>query len=512
MTRFAVVGCVVGVVCATAVGTEITIGPRTYEVTESRINDFTWDKQYRPSVAVLTNGNFIVGWTSHSQLGCCCECIGKVFSATGQVLTSEVLLNPNQTSGWEFGAVFGALPGGGFAVAYAGSSGYARFQRFDSALNPVGADTIVGTWEVWPLCSSSSSGDFVVAYGRGGGVCEDSVSARRYNSSGIPYGPEFQVNTDPLGFTYDVASLASCASAPDGSLVVAWCNAAGDIRAQLYDPNGAAVGGEFTVNSSTGGSRVRPTVQYTPTDDIVVTWYGSGVGDSDGIYARRLAGDGSFLGDEWLVNETTTGSQTSANLGVASSGEFIISWRSDDGDGLGVFARLYDASGKAVGSEFQVNQFTSGNQYTKDLAGREGIAIVGDMLVFTWYGNTPGDNEGIGMTLFKRKGTALTVTIKKHPEWGEVLVEPNLPYYDPNGPNNVVTLTAGVTEEGKWWGGWSGDVDPNDRYTNPLTITMDTDKDISTSFKCGMGTGPLVPMALGVLGLFAVARRRRTRS
>jgi len=73
----------------------------------------------------------------------------------------------------------------------------------------------------------------------------------------------------------------------------------------------------------------------------------------------------------------------------------------------------------------------------------------------------------------------------------------------------VVTLTAIVTEPGKAWMGWEGDVDPNERYTNPLTITMDADKEITTAFKCGMGVGPMLPMiGASLLGAYMIRRRR----
>ena len=71
-----------------------------------------------------------------------------------------------------------------------------------------------------------------------------------------------------------------------------------------------------------------------------------------------------------------------------------------------------------------------------------------------------------------------------------------------------VTLTA-EWNQGKSWMGWGGDVDPNDIYTNPLTLVMDSDKEITTAFKCGLGTAPMLPMMLGVLGVFALLRRGR---
>ncbi len=73
--------------------------------------------------------------------------------------------------------------------------------------------------------------------------------------------------------------------------------------------------------------------------------------------------------------------------------------------------------------------------------------------------------------------------------------------------NTAVTLTADW-EEGKYWLGWEGDISPGEEHTNPLTITMDEDKEISTSFRCGMGVGPFLPMIFAVLGLALWFRRR----
>lgn len=115
-----------------------------------------------------------------------------------------------------------------------------------------------------------------------------------------------------------------------------------------------------------------------------------------------------------------------------------------------------------------------------------------------------------------QEGVTLTLTGNEHPDWGFVEVSPAMPFpYDPNAPyyyfepNTVVTLTAVMTEPGKVWTGWQGDVDPGDALTNPLTITMDSDKEIITGYKCGAGTGAMLPLAAGLLGLFAVMRRKQ---
>jgi len=112
-----------------------------------------------------------------------------------------------------------------------------------------------------------------------------------------------------------------------------------------------------------------------------------------------------------------------------------------------------------------------------------------------------------------RSYTTLSLTIV-NASWGSVLVEPNLPrYFD---PNTVVTLTA-VPADGKGFGHWEI-YDPNhpgdanhaviDDANSSITIEMIADREVTAVFKCGSSVGALLPMMLGTLGLFMVARRR----
>lgn len=403
MTRHMTATLLTVLLCAThALGGTITIAAGySYDVTETRVNEYTSNEQQYPTVAVLENDRFIVGWESWYQRGYGSDCYGKVYSADGTAVGSEFHLNPYNYTGWEYGQAFAPQPGGGFAVAWGDNSTSVYVQRFDGDMNPIGEDSLVMTVECWPAISSAPNGDFVVAGGQ-----YDSpypIKARRYQSSGTPYGPAWQVNTDPPGFSGHTAASTTIGVAPDGTFTVVWHNASGDIRAQRYDSGGTAVGAEFTVNSSTGGGRGHPSIVYTSAGEMIISWSGNGDEDPDGIYARRFAADCSPLGDEWLVNGTTSGSRTRPNLAAADSNEFVISWSANDGDDWGVYARLYDTLGDPVGSEFQVNEWIGGSQLTPWASGRTGTAIIDDTLLFTWYGAGDGDSEGVYLATFQRQ-------------------------------------------------------------------------------------------------------------
>jgi hypothetical protein len=381
-------------------GKLVSIGPRSYEVHEIRVNDHTSKKQDYPSLAVLTNNNFIVGWRSWHQKSLT-DCYGKLFSADGTALGNEFLLHPHNFRGWEYGAALAAQPDGGFVVAWGASSNETRMQRFDGAMKPIGKD-----WspmpESWPALSSAPNGDFVVVgTTRRNGVHD--ISARRYSPQGEPLCDTWQVNSQPLGFKKENISGATIAHDSDGSFTIAWYNAAGDILARRYDANGADRAPEFVANSSTGDQRMDTAIAYDSRGELLVAWYQFDVGQPHSIRARRFGVDGSPKGEEWIV---APGPANCPNLAIGPTNEVVIAWRHRGGEEI--HARLYDAAGHTVGEPFQVNQHTPGKQYTAFRAGKKGIAIIGNMLVFTWDGNAPGDNEGVGMTTFRRVSSAPT--------------------------------------------------------------------------------------------------------
>ena len=91
---------------------------------------------------------------------------------------------------------------------------------------------------------------------------------------------------------------------------------------------------------------------------FVVTWTsteGDGAGDY-GIRAQRFDPTGARLGAEFSVNTFTTSYQEQARVSGAPDGRFVVVWESaaQDGSSYGVFGQRYDATGARAGAEFQV--------------------------------------------------------------------------------------------------------------------------------------------------------------
>ena len=214
-------------------------------------------------------------------------------------------------------------------------------------------------------------------------------------SAQTPAGGEVLVNT----YTTGSQRRARVAMEPDGDFVVVWTSFDQDgdnygAFGQRFAASGAPRGNEFRVNTDTTGQQFRPAVAVGSRGDFVVVWESVEDGSGLSIQGRRYDASGDPIGAEFLVNTFTTGDQYSAHVGRASDGRFVVSWTSQDVDGSshGIAARRFDASGNPIGSEFVVNTYTTGYQRLGHLAvegNGDFVAVWGD------YNNRDGSGSAI---------------------------------------------------------------------------------------------------------------------
>ncbi len=292
-------------------------------------------------------------------------------------------------------------------------SGYGVYaQRYSADGVAQGTELLVSTTTVndqlYSAVAMDAAGDFVITWT---GSAQDGsgygVYAQRYNAAGLAQGNEFQVNTTTL----DNQQSSTVAMDAAGNFVVTWSSYGQDgdgwgVYAQRYDESGVAVGSEFQVNSTTAGNQLYSTIAMDATGDFVVTWSSNGQDtDSYGVYAQRYNSAGGAQGSEFLVNETTTGNQRYSNVAMDTAGDFVVTWSSygQDGSGFGIYARQYNATGTVLGGEFLVNTTTTGDQFVSTVA----MDVAGDYAIsWTSYGQE-GADLGIYAQQYSAAGAAL---------------------------------------------------------------------------------------------------------
>ena len=149
-----------------------------------------------------------------------------------------------------------------------------------------------------------------------------------------------------------------------GNFVVVWTSNYQDgsdqgIFGQRFDASGARRGAEFRVNSTTFARQFHPSVAVAPGGDFVVVW-SSPDADSVGIFGQRYDASGSPADAEFQVNSYTTGQQYGPTVDVDGAGNFVVVWTSVQ-SGLGAFnyGQRFSAAGTRQGGEFAVNSSTS---------------------------------------------------------------------------------------------------------------------------------------------------------
>ncbi len=199
----------------------------------------------------------------------------------------------------------------------------------------------------------------------------------------MPNGTEFQVNTYTSSNSFQVGN-GVCHDG-DGNFVVVWESGGlgfhgscipgcpdGDgtgIRAQRYASSGAPLGTEFQVNTFTSGFQSDPAVCCDTDGDFVVAWSGPYPGYPGYIFgggrisAQRFASTGAFLGTEFQVNQfSTLLDSVNAALCCDADGDFVVVWNE------GVFGSFepaitgqrFASNGSPRGTEFQVASYTLG--------------------------------------------------------------------------------------------------------------------------------------------------------
>jgi len=349
---------------------------------EFRVNTDTAGSQSEAAVAADSSGRFVVVWRT-SLVGPIAGIFGQRYDAGGAPLGPEFRVNTYSTA-FDYLPAVAADPSGNFVVVWTGSDGSDSgvfAQRYDSSGAPLGSEFRVNSYttqeQMHPSVAVGGTGDFVVvweSYYHEDGDGYD-VFGQRFASSGAPLGSEFRVNT----FTALDQAGGAVAFDSAGNFVVMWSSAyqgpqgQSPVYGQRFASSGAPLGPEFRVSTlpASFSPQVSPSVGMGPSGDFVAVW------ESDrqdgwgwGVYGRRFSGSGIPMGPEFRVNTQTVLDQHSSSVSLDAAGNFVVVWTSEfgDGSGYGVFGQRYDGSGVALGPEFRVNTYITGDQRAPSVA------------------------------------------------------------------------------------------------------------------------------------------------
>ena len=321
--------------------------------------DSGYDQAYGASLD--KDGEFVVSWTDSNPGPDGADVYGRRFSALTTPNGPPFPVNADSTPVRRGGST--ARDGEGrFVIVWVQNDVEIRGQRWNADGTPIGTTFQVNTSTPTdlsrPLVAADPSGNFVVTWST-----TAHAVARRFDSNGAPLGDEFEVAAYTTG-TQDATGVAMSAA----GFVVTWTGEGEDGAGpfgRLFDASGAPITSDFRLNTTAlaGTGPFDPAVAMNAGGGFVVAWDDYVPLANRLLRGRRFEGDGESLGDDFVVRDDTTVNAEAPRIASDSAGNFLIVWQEGttglDND---VFGRFYDISGETASDIFLVNQTTTGAQ------------------------------------------------------------------------------------------------------------------------------------------------------
>ncbi|HEY7036337.1 MAG TPA: hypothetical protein VH482_33725 [Thermomicrobiales bacterium] len=365
---------------------------------EFEVNSYTTGSHYQPAVASAPDGSFVVVWRSPDEGSVGSGIIGQRFSNTGERLGAEFLVNGSTTTLEALAPAITAGSNGSYVVVWTGTDGtdtQVLGQRLGMLPGPIpkfgkiGSEFPINTHTTGlrfnPSVAEDRSGNFVVAWTDGSfhGGSASYILGQRFAANGARVGSEFQINTSTTG----LRDSSGVGYDDGGNFVVAWQGpvlGTGAILARRFDSSGTAIGNEFLASSSAAQN---PSIAVDGSGAFVVAYGANTPADYRGISGQRFDPDGNPNGAEFHINSYTTDIQDNPSVAMNPDGNFLVIWSSDGQEGpltQLVYGQRFDRSGARIGDEFLVSTDTS--HFTNSPR----AAIGGDGAIVTWTRATTG--------------------------------------------------------------------------------------------------------------------------
>ena len=332
-----------------------------------QVNSYEVGGQGSPAMAELSDGSYIVAWTSDtSQDGDGAGIFAQRYGANGAPIGNEININSTTMSNQTIAQV--VANNDGFLVVWQstgsvdGSGTGIIAQRFDNLGEPVGDEFIVNqttsSTQADPAAVELANGGFAVVWEGNGNQVNNNDSGgiflRLYDTDGVSVSSEILVSTTNTAFNQTDPSVAQLS---DGKLAVAYTENGNTVNVQLLNADGTAADASFTVPGTTS-SETAPSITALNGGGFVVTYTNGNDGSSSGILAQIYDNDGALVGDQFRVNEGTSSSQYEPQVSALATGGFVITF-SDTGAGNRIFSQEYSATGELLDGNFQVNEVFS---------------------------------------------------------------------------------------------------------------------------------------------------------
>lgn len=323
--------------------------------------------QADPAITALTDGGFVIAWSSRNIDGQDYGIAFQRYDANGVPATPSPEQANTIASGPQFQPQLTALPNGAFVVGWvaqdAGLDQDVMYRRFAAGAGSLDPTEFAANRLGSPALGAGDQGNARVARLKDGGfvvVYENRETSRvhgvRFNAAGValdaPQAPagvkQFDVSQS-VNVEYTTPAVAALG---DGGFVVAMTASpdglAGSRKVRVRKFDGAGIAGDEFIAGAHASGWEAPQVISLPDGDFVVGWQAIGEGDDEtlgtwSVWLQQFQPDNSPRMPPMRVNEFNTGQQRRLALASLASSGISAIWQSfpQDGDRYGVFGNAF---------------------------------------------------------------------------------------------------------------------------------------------------------------------------
>lgn len=306
---------------------------------ETIVNNIVENEQERPSMAMNSNGDFVIAWASHSSD------MNSIFDIKAKIYKNN---------------------------------------------SPVGEEFLVNTTtnlsQTKPRIAINNAGKFIIVWESWTTNSDRDIFMQMFDENGNKLGGEIRVNK----------TIAYSQARPDveildnGNIVVTWeswkqivtTSRGYDLFASIYDENGNLLVEEFQINTYTNDYQWYSNIESLGNGEFIVVWCSwEQDGYDGGIYLQKFDRFGNKLGEEKLINTSYVNYQWLPKIHKMQNGNIAVVWSSwkQDGDREGVFCQILDSELNKISFESIVNEYTNSYQWEPDF-----IVTNSDELFVVW--------------------------------------------------------------------------------------------------------------------------------
>jgi Ca2+-binding RTX toxin-like protein len=223
------------------------------------------------------------------------------------------------------------------------------------------------------------------------------------------------------------------------------------IYAQRFDTSGVAVGAETRVNTSLVFDQKYPDITALADGGYLVTWASDHADSGYDVYAMRYDGNGAAVGTETRINTTTAGDQYQHATTALADGGYVATWMSETysyylgaiyGRNYAIHTQRYDMNDSRVGAEIRIgNPYGRERVFVPDVMG---LADGDYIVVWNSFQANSGGFDGVYAQRFDKEGGTLKLSGDSAPN--SIIWTGETPAYLA-GLGGSDTLTGGVEND-----------------------------------------------------------------